>query len=342
MEKPLLDLREIHLTYTQKNKQVQAVNGVNLSIQAGEIFGIIGYSGAGKSSLLRCMNLLEVPTKGSVHVEGRSLTDLTPKELRQIRTKIGMIFQQFNLIHSKTVAENIIFNLKAAGFPKKDQEKRVAELLDLVGLSDKADRYPGELSGGQKQRIGIARALANNPRILLCDEATSALDPETTQQILDLLKSINQQLGLTIVMVTHEMEVIKSICHRVAVMEQGKIVEENTTYQAFSQPQSSLMQQFVSNLYDDELPKEALKNLKGQTLLTLVFSGEIAEQDFIDTLKESFVVSVSILHGNIEYIQGRPLGHLTIALKGQPEEISAVKDYLASTLTQVKEVKDYA
>lgn len=338
MEQPLLEIKDLHLTYRQKDKVVKAVDGVNLTIQSGEIFGIIGYSGAGKSSLLRCMNLLEVPTQGAVLVNGRSLTELTAKQLRQTRTKIGMIFQQFHLIHSKTVAENIVFNLKAAGFPKQDYAKRVTELLDLVGLGDKANRYPGELSGGQKQRVGIARALANNPRILLCDEATSALDPETTQQILALLKSINQKLGITIVMVTHEMEVIKSICHRVAVMEQGQLVEVNSTYQAFARPESQLMKQFVANLYDDQLPDEAMEHLRDHTLLTLVFSGEMAERSFIDTLKESFAVSVSILHGNIEYIQGKALGHLTIALQGESEEIRRVKEYLERYLAEVKEV----
>ena len=227
-EKYMINLNNVSKTFYQKGKEIQALKPTNLHVKAGEIFGIIGYSGAGKSTLLRCLNLLETPSEGEVIVDNQVVNKLNRKDLRSYRQKIGMIFQQFNLLSSKTVGENIAFNLKAGDVDPKDIPKRIDELLELVGLSDKKNVYPSQLSGGQKQRVGIAKALANNPKLLLCDEATSALDPVTTKQILSLLKEINRKLGITIILVTHEMEVIKQICDNVAVMENGEIIELNS------------------------------------------------------------------------------------------------------------------
>ncbi|MBF0781030.1 MULTISPECIES: methionine ABC transporter ATP-binding protein [unclassified Granulicatella] len=337
----MINIQRLNVSFKQKKNNIHAVKDVSLTINEGEIFGIIGYSGAGKSTLLRCINLLEKPTSGTVLVDRVDLTALSKTELRQKRSGIGMIFQQFNLIHAKTVYENIAFNLLAAGVPQSEHRKRIEELLELVGLQDKQNSYPEELSGGQKQRVGIARALANNPKILLCDEATSALDPDTTQQILELLKNINQLLNITIVLVTHEMEVIKSICQRVAVMEKGEIVEVDDVYQLFAKPKSSLMKQFVASLYQDNLPQLILKAYQNDTLVRLVFDNSNAEQAIIDHLKEAFQVSVSIVQGKIEYIQQKPLGHLTIALKGHHHEIEKVCDYLKRTITRMEVIHSY-
>jgi len=251
----MIEIKNLTKIYSAKKKQVVGVDDVSLTIRNGEIFGIIGYSGAGKSTLLRCLNLLERPTSGQVIIDGVDLTALNDKQLRQARLKIGMIFQHFYLVSSKTVFENVAFALKAAKKPKNEIEKRVNELLEMVGLSDKRDAYPSQLSGGQKQRVGIARALANDPTVLLCDEATSALDPSTTKSILDLLKKINRELGITIVLITHEMEVVKDICDRVAVMQNGKIIELGTVYDIFTNPKEELTKSFINSVLQFELPE---------------------------------------------------------------------------------------
>ncbi len=240
-------IRIEHVTKTYDD--VIAVDDVSFNIKKGEIFGIIGYSGAGKSTLLRCLNLLERPTTGKVWIDNKDFTKLTDREVRKERLKVGMIFQHFYLISSKTVYDNIAFSLKAAGKKKSDIKIRVLELLDLVGLTDRANHYPAQLSGGQKQRVGIARALANNPKVLLCDEATSALDPTTTVAILNLLKEINEKLGITIVLITHEMEVIKDVCHRIAVMENGKVIEIGSVYDIFANPKQALTKKFVRKYF---------------------------------------------------------------------------------------------
>ena len=248
---------------TKQYKDVKAVEDVTLTIQQGEIFGIIGYSGAGKSTLLRCLNMLEAPTAGQIFIDGKETTSLTKREIKKERVKIGMIFQHFHLISSKTVADNVAFSLKAAGKSKSEIKKRVAELLDMVGLSDRAGHYPAQLSGGQKQRVGIARALANEPKVLLCDEATSALDPTTTASILELLQEINQTLGITIVLITHEMAVVQQICHRIAVMENGKVVEAGDVYDLFANPATALTKQFVQTVHSLTLPDRLLTGQKG-------------------------------------------------------------------------------
>ncbi len=237
-EQPILSLREIEKIYGKNGKEVHALRGVSLDVFPGEIFGIIGPSGAGKSTLIRCINLLEAPQSGRVLIDGADVTNYRGRKLREVRRNIGMVFQHFNLLTNRTAAGNVSFPMEIVGVPKAERIRRVNELLSFVGLQDKAERYPAELSGGEKQRVGIARALAMQPRILLCDEATSALDPETTVSILNLLKSINQRFGLTIVMVTHQMHVVRAVCQRVAVLDQGKVVEVGPVSQLFSNPQA--------------------------------------------------------------------------------------------------------
>jgi len=237
-EQPILSLREIEKIYGKNGKEVHALRGVSLDVFPGEIFGIIGPSGAGKSTLIRCINLLEAPQSGRVLIDGVDVTNYRGRKLREVRRNIGMVFQHFNLLTNRTAAGNVSFPMEIVGVPKAERIRRVNELLSFVGLQDKAERYPAELSGGEKQRVGIARALAMQPRILLCDEATSALDPETTVSILNLLKSINQRFGLTIVMVTHQMHVVRAVCQRVAVLDQGKVVEVGPVSQLFSNPQA--------------------------------------------------------------------------------------------------------
>ncbi len=274
----------VNVTKTYKN--VTAVDNVSLTIPKGEIFGIIGYSGAGKSTLLRCLNLLEKPTEGQVLINKKDLTALSKKEVRKERLKIGMIFQHFHLISSAKVYDNIAFSMLAAGKTKDEIQQRVPELLEMVGLADRADYYPAQLSGGQKQRVGIARALANDPTVLLCDEATSALDPNTTASILKLLKEINERLGITIVLITHEMEVVQQICHQVAVMEDGKVIEVNEAYELFADPQTPLAKQFVQTVHSLTLPERLLEARTG-SIAQITFRGDSAEDSIIsETIKQ--------------------------------------------------------
>ncbi|RDE36391.1 methionine ABC transporter ATP-binding protein [Parageobacillus thermoglucosidasius] len=336
----MIEIKNVTKIYSTKKKQVVGVDNISLTIQDGEIFGIIGYSGAGKSTLLRCLNLLERPTSGQVIIDGVDLTSLNDKQLRQARLKIGMIFQHFYLISSKTVFENVAFALKAAKKPKEEIEKRVNELLEMVGLSDKRDAYPSQLSGGQKQRVGIARALANDPTVLLCDEATSALDPSTTKSILALLKKINRELGITIVLITHEMEVVKEICDRVAVMQNGRIIELGTVYDIFTNPQEELTKSFINSVLRFEIPDHLLQKRTG-TMVKIHFKGEIAEEAVISDMLQSFKVKGNILHGKIEYIQEIPLGIFVMELIGEQEEIQRAIDYI-SQRTNALEVIAYA
>ena len=260
----MIEVKKLVKVYETKKGTVTGVDQVSMKVNKGEIYGIVGYSGAGKSSLLRCLNLLEKPSSGEIIIDGVELTSLNKSDLRKARLKIGMIFQHFHLVSAKTVSENIAFALKAAGTPKGKINERVLELLEMVGLSDKKDVYPAQLSGGQKQRVGIARALANNPSVLLCDEATSALDPSTTRSILALLKKINVELGITIVLITHEMEVVKTICDRMAVMQDGKIIEEGHVYDVFANPKQLLTKDFVNSILQFDLPERLLEERQGQ------------------------------------------------------------------------------
>jgi D-methionine transport system ATP-binding protein len=337
----MIEVRNLVKEYVTKRGKVIGVNNVSLTIEKGEIFGIVGYSGAGKSSLIRCINLLEKPTSGQVIVDGVDLTALNEKDLRKARQKIGMIFQHFHLVSSKTVYENVAFALKAAKKTKQEIDQRVTELLEMVGLSDKRDVYPSQLSGGQKQRVGIARALANNPSVLLCDEATSALDPSTTKSILDLLKKINRELGLTIVLITHEMEVVKDICDRMAVMQDGQIIEEGPVYDIFANPVQPLTKQFIQSVLQFELPQHLLEKRKG-TIVKIQFKGPIAEESVVSDVFQQFKVKGNILHGKIEYIQDIPLGIFVMELTGEEAEVKRAIDYIMARTQSLEVLHDVA
>lgn len=330
----LINLQNVSKVYRSKHGDVNAVQDVTLRIGKGEIFGIIGYSGAGKSSLIRLLNGLEKPTSGTVEVAGRVISQIKGKSLREARQEISMIFQHFNLLWSRTVRDNIAFPLEIAGVGKEQRLKRVAELIKLVGLEGKENAYPSQLSGGQKQRVGIARALANNPKVLLCDEATSALDPQTTDSILGLLSDINERLGLTIVLITHEMHVIRKICHRVAVMENGRVVEEGDVLNVFRKPKEDITKRFVQQVTEPEETKETLQHFleetkTGQTI-QLTFVGEAAETPLITQIIRKFDVEVNILQGKISQTQDGAYGSLFIHVDGDDSEVSRVVDFIKS------------
>lgn len=331
----MITLQDIEKTYRSSNGIVPALKGINVTVAQGEIFGIIGTSGAGKSTLIRCINMLERPTKGKVIVDGQELTALSELELREQRKKIGMIFQHFNLLSSRTVYQNIAFPLELANCSKQSIDKEVMHLLDLVGLTDKKDQYPAQLSGGQKQRVGIARALANHPKVLLCDEATSALDPQTTKSILALLKNINREFGLTIVLITHEMQVIKEICDTVAVIEGGLIIEQGTVLDVFTKPKANTTKEFISNIINHNLPDIfADLNLSptpiedSNLILRLSFLGHSAEEPVISSMIRRFDIDASILHGNIDHIQTIPFGTLIVELSGDSASLEQALSYL--------------
>ncbi|MFL6558444.1 MAG: methionine ABC transporter ATP-binding protein [Bacillus sp. (in: firmicutes)] len=335
----MIEICNLTKVYQTKNGTVTGVDEVSLTIQKGEIYGIVGYSGAGKSSLLRCINLLERPTSGNITVDGNDLTQLKGEKLRLARLKIGMIFQHFYLISQKTVFENIAFSLKAANYPKSGIKDRVEELLETVGLADKRDVYPSQLSGGQKQRVGIARALANNPTVLLCDEATSALDPTTTKSILTLLKKINKELGITIVLITHEMNVVKEICHRMAIMQNGKVIEEGAVYDLFASPQAKLTQEFIESVVSFDVPKSILTACEGP-IIKVIFKGKVAGEGVISDMLQQFNVKGNFLHGSIEYIQELPLGIFIMELKGQKDEVKTALQYFEDRAAQVEVLRD--
>ncbi|PTY39156.1 methionine ABC transporter ATP-binding protein [Brachyspira hampsonii] len=306
---------------TAKNKQLNAVNNVSLKINKGEIYGIIGFSGAGKSTLVRCINLLERPTSGKVYVDEEELTSLKPKELREKRKKMGMIFQQFNLFSSRTVFKNVAYPLRYRGLSKEEIEKKVMSLLELVDIKDKANVYPSQLSGGQKQRVAIARALANDPQILLCDEATSALDPQTTSSILKLLKKLNEDLGITIVVITHEMNVVKELCHRVAVMNKGSLIEEGDIFEVFSHPKNQITQEFIdttsnlSKIYTLVEEKDKITNIKaGECIVRLKYKKDSVGEALVSHVSRKFNVDVNIIFGNVELIDDSLLGGLVVIL----------------------------
>lgn len=330
----MITIKNVKKIFSTKQGDVTAVTDVNLEIQEGEIFGVIGYSGAGKSTLIRMLNGLELPTAGSVTVANKRVSHIKGSELRVARQKIGMIFQHFNLLWSRTVRENIAFPLEIAGVSKTNRMKKVDELIKLVGLQGREDAYPSQLSGGQKQRVGIARALANDPKVLLCDEATSALDPQTTDSILDLLVDINERLGLTIVLITHEMHVIRKICHRVAVMENGGIVEKGSVLEVFKNPQQPITKRFVQQVTEPEKTKETIEHLHeaystGQ-MVQLSFVGEGAEQPLITNLIRNFGITVNILQGNISQTQNGAYGTLLIHIDGEESEIAKAIEYIHS------------
>jgi D-methionine transport system ATP-binding protein len=331
----MIELQNVEKTYYGKASDIHALNKTNLNINAGEIFGVIGQSGAGKSTLIRCINMLEVPTGGRVIVDAKDLTAMNESELRKARQSIGMIFQHFNLLASRTVYQNIAFPLEIQGLSSEDIRSKVEPLLELVGLVDRRDHYPSQLSGGQKQRVGIARALASSPKVLLCDEATSALDPQTTKSILDLLKDINKRMNLTIVMITHQMQVVKEICDRVAVIENGYIIEEGTMFELFTNPKTPTTKDFIKSINNVELPP-ILKNVPiskeymegGKLLLRLSFIGSSAGDPLISSLVKNFDVDVNILYGNIDSIKETPYGTLLIEVSGGRNSIKSALTYL--------------
>lgn len=331
----MIEIQNLSKIYKTKNGLVKGVDNVSLTINKGEIYGIVGYSGAGKSSLLRCINLLERPDSGTITVDGLDLTSLKGEGLRSARLKIGMIFQHFYLISQKTVFENIAFSLKAAKVPTSEIKGRVEELLEMVGLTDKRDVYPSQLSGGQKQRVAIARALANNPTVLLCDEATSALDPTTTASILNLLKKINKELNITIVLITHEMKVVKEICNRMAIMQAGKVMEEGSVYEIFAHPQTELTKEFIKSVVSFEIPEVILNDCRGP-LVKVTFRGKVAGKGIISDTLQNFNVKGNFLHGSIEYIQEMPLGIFIMELDGPSEEIKAALQYIENRAAQVE------
>lgn len=331
----MIEIKNLTKVYQTPKGKVIGVNDVSLSISKGEIFGIVGYSGAGKSSLIRCLNLLEKPSVGEIHIDGISLTKLNSRSLRKARLKIGMIFQHFHLVSSKTVFENVAFALKAANKSSSDINKRVTNLLEMVGLSEKSNVYPAQLSGGQKQRVGIARALANDPSVLLCDEATSALDPSTTKSILSLLRKINRELGITIVLITHEMEVVKEICDRMAVMQDGRIIEIGRTYDVFANPKEELTKQFIDTVLQFELPEHLISSSKGR-IIKIQFQGAIAEESVVSDVFKKFEVKGNILHGKIEYIKEVPLGIFIMELTGNRQEIDRAIHYITEKTRSVE------
>ena len=333
----MISLKDVSVTFTQPNKEtIQAVKNVSLEVAKGDVYGIVGYSGAGKSTLVRVINLLQRPTSGSVVVNQTELTALPAKALREKRKTIGMIFQHFNLMDSRNVFDNVDFSLKYAGISKQERRQKVTELLSLVGLEEKARSFPSQLSGGQKQRVAIARALANDPEILLCDEATSALDPKTTLQILALLKKLNRKLGLTIVIITHEMQVVKEICNKVAVMENGEIIEQGKSVQIFSQPAKPLTKDFIRTAtHIDQALETILGSAKfsslaaNEWLVELSYVGDQTNEPLIAQLFSRYQVTTNILYGNVEILQDVPIGSLIVSLSGEYGQRKRALDFLA-------------
>ena len=333
----MIKLNHITKRFESGGRTVTAVDDVSLAINAGEVFGFIGFSGAGKSTLVRCINLLERPTSGEVIVDGVDLTQLDEKALRQVRQRIGMIFQHFNLMPSRTVTENIEMPLKLTTLTPAERKAKIASLLELVELSDKADAYPSQLSGGQKQRVAIARALANDPKVLLCDEATSALDPKTTRSILKLLREVNQRLGITIVVITHQMSVVKYICDRAAVMEKGRVVEEGTILEIFSHPKMPVTKGFIDTATNVDDLYELLEETRsgdgvnhGQTVYLLTYTGSSAGKPLMVELYQRFGVEANIIFGNVELLKGTPLGKLAVTLSGTPESVGDALEFIRS------------
>ena len=324
MAEPIIQIRDLTKTFGQGADAVHALEHISLNIQKGEIFGIIGLSGAGKSTLVRCMNLLERPTAGSVVVDGQELTQLTDRQLRTARQSIGMIFQGFNLLMQRTALDNICFPLELTGVPKAQARKKARELLEVVGLGDRENAYPAQMSGGQKQRIAIARALATDPKVLLCDEATSALDPTTTLSILELLKDLNQKLGVTVVIITHEMKVVERICHRVAILSGGVVAEQGEVAEIFANPQSEIGRQLV---YPGGVKLEALRESR---VIRIAFNGGSSYEPLIASLAIDCGVKVNILGADTRNIDGKAFGTMLLGLPQDPAEAAKAVNYIQS------------
>ena len=329
---PQIELRGLSKVYQIPGGEVQALNNINLAIEQGDIYGIIGMSGAGKSTLIRCLNRLDTPTDGQVLIDGQNILAMSKKQLLQTRRRMAMIFQQFNLLMQKSVARNVRYPLEIAGAPKKQANERVMELLKIVGLEEKANAYPAQLSGGQKQRVAIARALASNPEMLLCDEATSALDPMTTQSILELLKKINAELGITVVLITHEMAVIRQICNKVAILDGGKLVEQGTVDDVFMHTKSAAGKRLFGILPENE------DDVPTQSALRIVFDGSAADQPVISRLVKDLGFDVNILAADMHQFNGKTYGQMMVARPEDPAELKQVQDYLAKAGLTTEEV----
>ena len=340
----MIELRHIVKRFESKAGTVTAVNDVSLHIEKGEVFGIIGFSGAGKSTLVRCINLLERPTSGEVLIDGADITKLAAKELRGVRQKIGMIFQHFNLMPSRTVYENIEMPLKLTSLSAEERREKIRSLLELVELADKSEAYPSQLSGGQKQRVAIARALANDPKVLLCDEATSALDPKTTRSILKLLREVNSRLGITIVVITHQMAVVKFICDRAAVMEHGRVVEEGTILDIFANPKAPVTKGFIDSASNVDDLYDMLEDAEGRgvthgTVYLLTYAGASAGKPLMTEIFKQFGVSANIIFGNIEILKGTPWGKLAVTLEGDAENVVSAVEFIKAHGVRIEEVK---
>ncbi|HWT75077.1 MAG TPA: ATP-binding cassette domain-containing protein [Mobilitalea sp.] len=334
-DKPIVTLVGLGKVFESKNNKVKALEDINLTINQGEIFGIIGLSGAGKSTLVRCINFLERPTSGSVIFDGADLGKLKESELLKARQSMGMIFQQFNLLMQRNALQNICFPLELAGIPKKEAKMRASELLEIVGLSDKAKAYPAQLSGGQKQRIAIARALATNPKVLLCDEATSALDPTTTRSILNLLKEINQRLGITVIVITHEMSVIEEICNRVAIIDQSHIAEVGDVEEVFVRPQSKIAKQLVFS------GDSHIEHFVGEYKCRIIFDGRTSFEPVIANMVLECKTPVNILFADTKDIDGKAFGQMVIQLPNEETGRKRIMNYLNMNQIPYEEVKDY-
>ncbi|OJF97096.1 methionine ABC transporter ATP-binding protein [Alkalibacterium sp. 20] len=343
----MIELRNVDVTFQDGKQTVKAVRDVSLKVEKGDIYGIVGYSGAGKSTLVRTINLLQRPTSGSVIVGAQELSALPAKSLRTARKKIGMIFQYFNLMRARTVAGNIAYPLRKSGLSKKEINDKVDDLLELVGLVDKKHTYPSQLSGGQKQRVAIARALANDPEVLLCDEATSALDPKTTSSILELLKRLNKKLSLTIVIITHEMQVVKEICNKVAVMDDGEVVEQGDLVSLFTSPKEALTHEFIDTATHLDQALEKLR--KHPTLLDLSVDDVLANITYVGvstgtpliaSLYAQFGVTTNILYGNVEILQQTPVGNLIVVFSGEKRQREKAVSYLESNNIVVNQIQN--
>lgn len=345
MSDEVVQFKDVDVVFKEKKKKaVHAVNHVTLSVDRGDIYGIVGYSGAGKSTLVRLINLLQRPTSGTVTVLGDDMLSLSAAQLRSKRRKIGMIFQHFNLMASRTIADNVAFPLRGT-MPKAKINEKVTELLDLVGLADRATAYPAELSGGQKQRVGIARALASDPEVLISDEATSALDPKTTSAILDLLKSLNEKLGLTIVLITHQMEAVKQICNRVAVMDAGAVIERGSLLEIFAHPQQQLTKDFIDTTMQLDATLKAISKQPAvqhlganERLVRLTYVGASTDKPLIATLYGEYNVTANILFGDIQSLQDTPFGNLIVVLTGTAADIDRALAYLKAGDVTVTDV----
>lgn len=324
----MIKVEGLSKTYKNNNKEIYALKNINIEIKKGEIFGIIGLSGAGKSTLIRCLNRLEEPTNGKIFIDGKKITNLNNTDLRETRKDIGMIFQHFNLLSSKNVYQNIAFPLELEGLKKDEIDKKINTLLEYVDLEDKKFAYPSQLSGGQKQRVAIARSLANNPKILLSDEGTSALDPKTTKSILELLNKIRKEFGLTIVLITHQMEVIKDICDRVAIIEDGEIIELNTVEEIFANPKTKTATEFISTLKINTQEGINYQRKSGSKILRLSFVGENAKKPIVSKMVKQFDIDVNILSGNINELISTSIGNLVLEISGEDNEIEKAIDWL--------------